>query len=142
VFSVPSASWKKVFPSVSITKLSANTVKVRFEGDTWSFRSQFNQCGIHGRFENSDGQVVPSTATQEEKRNADYVRLIKSINVQGPNERGFLENIFGNIIYKTTMLRVTWNGTCAAEEPVHAFKTMLERLPNVCLRAGSAVTNE
>ena len=133
---------KKVFPSISITKLSANTVKVRFEGDTWSFRPQFSLCGIHGRFENSDGQVVPSTATQEEKRNADYVRLIKSINVQGPKECGFLENLFGNIVYKTTMVRVTWIGTCAAEEPVHAFKTKLELLPNVCLRTESTVTNE
>jgi hypothetical protein len=142
VFSVPSASWRKVFPSISITKLSAETVSIRFEGDTWSFKAQFNQCGIHGRFENSDGQVVPSTATQEEKRNVDYVRLIKSINVQGPKECGFLENLFGNIVYKTTMVRVTWIGTCAAEEPVHAFKTKLELLPNVCLRTESTVTNE
>jgi hypothetical protein len=40
------------------------------------------------------------------------------------------------------MVRVTWIGTCAAEEPVHAFKTKLELLPNVCLRTESTVTNE
>ena len=70
VFSVPSASWRKVFPSISITKLSAETVSIRFEGDTWSFKTQFSQCGIHGRFENSDGQVVPlnGNSRREEER--------------------------------------------------------------------------
>jgi hypothetical protein len=136
VFSVPSVSWLKVFPEVSITKLSAATVKVRFGGDTWSFRSQFTNLGIPGLYENSDGQVVPSTASQEEKRSAEYVRLIKSINVKERDPREFLKNVFGNSLFKGTMVKVTWTGACTSEEPVHALKTTLEGIPNVCLRAG------
>jgi hypothetical protein len=70
IFSVPSVSWLKVFPEVSITKQSPDTVKVRFRGDTWSFKSQFFECGIPGRYEDSDGKVVPSTASLDEKKSA------------------------------------------------------------------------
>ena len=61
--------------------LSAATVKMRFAGDTWSLRYQFIQCGIPRRYEDSKGQVIPSTTSQEKKKNNDYVRQITSINV-------------------------------------------------------------
>jgi len=99
MFSVPSVSWLKVFPEVSITKLSPATAKVRFGGDTWSFRSQFTECGIPGRYEDSGGHVLPSTAGLEEKKSAEYVRLIKSINVEEDVPREFLKNIFGTTLY-------------------------------------------
>ena len=61
VFSVPIVSRLKVFPELSITKLSAATVKVRFGDDTRS-------CGIPGRYEGSGGQLIPSTASHEKKQ--------------------------------------------------------------------------
>ena len=134
--SATSVLWLKVFPEVSITKLSPATVKVRFGGDTWSFRSQFTECGIPGRYEDSDGHVLPSTASQEEKQSAGYVRLIKSINVEEDVPRELLKNVFGNTLYKGTMVKVTWAGPCKTEESVHALKILLEALPNVCIRAG------
>ena len=135
VFSVPSSSWLKIFPEVTITKISAASVKVRFGGDTWSFRSKFTERGIPGRYEDSDGQMVPSTASPEEKKNADYVRLIKSINVDEHIPREFLKFFFGNTLYKGTMVKLTWTGACKSEEPMHALKIMLEGIPSVCLRA-------
>ena len=89
-----------------------------------------------GRYEDSDGQVLPSTASQEEKKSAEYVRLIKSINVEEDVPREFLKNVFGNTLYKGTMVKVTWTGPCKSEEPVHALKILLDALPNVCIRAG------
>ena len=132
MFSVPSASWLKIYPAVSFEKLSSVTLKVRFEGDTWSFRSRFNAVGIPGRYEDSDGMVIPSTADDAEKKNASYVRIIKSINVEEPTSCAFLKKIFGDTVYKGTMVKVTWTGNCTEDEAVHGVMTTLKSIPNVC----------
>ena len=136
IFSVPSVSWLKVFPGVSITKQNPNTVRVRFGGDTWSFKSQFSECAIPGRYEDSDGKVVPSTASLDEKKSAEYARHIKSINVKGDVAGEFIRSLFLNTLYKGTMVKVTWTGPYKSEEPVHELKIKLEGLPNVRMRVG------
>ena len=80
--------------------------------------------------------MIPSTESQEEGNSAEYVRLIKSINIEEHVPREFLKNVFGNTLYKGTMVKVTWTGPCKSEEPVHALKILLEGIPNVCKRAG------
>ena len=79
--------------------------------------------------EDSDDQMIHSTASPEEKKNADYVRFINSINVDEHIPREFLKNIFGSSLYKGTMVKLTWTGACKSEEPVHAFRIMLEEIP-------------
>jgi hypothetical protein len=80
--------------------------------------------------------VLPSTASQEEKKSAEYVRLIKSINVEEHVSRELLKNVFGNTLYNGTMVKATWTEPCKSEEPGHTLKILLEDIPNGCKRAG------
>ena len=135
VFPLPSLARSGQFPLVNIQKLSTKTVKVRFEGNTFNFREGFTRCSIPGRYENKEGDAVPAPETAEEKKVATYIRIIKCIDVEVSAARDFLLGVFGDLVYKGTLVKVVWSGDCAEDEPVHAFQTALRAVPNVSLRA-------
>ncbi len=56
-------------------QLSTSTVKMRFEGDTDTFRAGFIRCSIPGRYEDKDGGMVDESSA-ESRTGLVYVRII------------------------------------------------------------------
>ena len=75
-FAIPGPQWHKKHASVEIKVLNKDEVRVRFEGDTWSFRSNFNALNVPGRYEDPSGQALPDDISVQEKKRACYVRII------------------------------------------------------------------
>ena len=76
-FAIPGPQWHKNHASMEIKVLSKDEVRVRFEGDTWSFRSNFSALNVPGRYETPSGEALPDGISLQEKKKACYVRIIK-----------------------------------------------------------------
>ena len=74
---IPGPAWSKRHASVSIKAFSDDEVHVRFEGDTMSFRANFSELNVPGRYENASGEALPEEISLQEKKKAFYVRIIK-----------------------------------------------------------------
>ena len=65
---IPGPAWSKRHAAVKMHVLTENTVQVRFEGDTISFRSQFGALGVPGRYETQHGAPLGDDISLEEKK--------------------------------------------------------------------------
>ena len=78
---------------MTIQSLSDEEVRVRFEGDTWSFKSNFASVNVPGRYETSDGAPLAKNASQLAKKKAFFVRIIKKWDVSDENKAEFLVDL-------------------------------------------------
>jgi hypothetical protein len=130
-FSIPGPAWSKFHAEVNINVQTNKTVRVRFHGDTYMFRSNFNDLGIPGRYEDLEGNVLCDTATDKEKREGLYVRVIKSWDVSMDDHKNHLLRMFQDSLYEHTLVQVTWAGVVEEATPVATLKKELEALKNV-----------
>ena len=100
IFKVPSPVWTLLYPVIEIQKLDSSEAKVRFEGDTLTFKGRFSDHGVPGRHEDASGNALPADATDEAKRAATYVRIIKAINVSENRKREFMVDLLKTSVYR------------------------------------------
>jgi len=133
VLSIPSVTWMKKYVEIVFETINRTEFHVRFHGDTWSFRTLFASHKIHGRFESKkDGEPLPEDASSADTRDANYVRLIKSIDVESDAHRTFLLEAIRTTLFKGTLVTIEWQGDYTEEDaPTSIFKEQLKLLPNV-----------
>jgi len=99
IFTVAGPSWSKMHPKIIFTRIDANYVHIRFEGETYLFRGAFGERNIQGRFEYPNGKPLPETASDQEKKGNIYARIIKKINVEEePKKKFLLEALATNVL--------------------------------------------
>ena len=125
---IPGPAWSKRHASVTIESLNAKEVRVRFEGDTWSFKSNFANVNVPGRYEMSDGTPLAENASQLEKKKAFFVRIIKRWDVSVDKQADFLVDMLLETIYENTLVVVKWTGDIKAATPVADLKRTSTRL--------------
>ena len=116
---------------MTITSLSDTEVRVRFEADTWSFKSNFATVNVPGRYEMSDGTPLADSTSQLEKKKAFFVRIIKKWDVSVDEQAEFLIEMLLETIYEKTLVVVKWTGDINASTPVANLKNSINALPNV-----------
>ena len=116
---------------MTIRSLSDEEVCVRFEGDTWSFKSNFANVNVPGRYEMSDGTPLAENASQLEKKKAFFVRIIKKWDVSDEDKAEFLVDMLKETIYENTLVVVTWIGDIKESTPVAELKKNVNELENV-----------
>ena len=91
---------------MTIRSLSDEEVCVRLEGDTWSFKSNFANVNVPGRYETSDGAPLPANTSQlEKKKNKGfYVRVIRKWDVSDEEKAKFLVDMIKRQSTKTPWL--------------------------------------
>ena len=128
---IPGHSWKKLHAEVAFEVLSDHELKVRFQGDTYSFRENFSALNVPARYERPNGEPLPEDAPSEEKKQCTYVRIIKSIDVKEPSKMSFLLRAIQTLVYENTIVAVLWKGPLEGECPVANFQKELLKLSNV-----------
>ena len=128
---IPGPAWSKRHASVKMHVLTENTVQVRFEGDTISFRSKFGALGVPGRYETSNGAPLPDDISLEEKKKASYVRIIKSWDVSDEEKCDFLIDMIRESIYENTLVVIQWLGDIKESTAVAVFEKSVTELGNV-----------
>ena len=73
VMSIPSPAWSRLYPHIKMEPVDATHLNVRCEGDTFSFKSQFNDFNVFGRYEAMDGTPLSEEASNLDKRQGQYV---------------------------------------------------------------------
>ena len=116
---------------MTIKSLSNTEVRVRFEGDTWSFTSNFATVNVPDRYEMSDGAPLAENASQLEKKKAFFVRIIKKWDVSVDKQAEFLVEMLLETIYENTLVVVKWTGDINASTPVADLKSSINALENV-----------
>ena len=102
---------------------------MRFVGDTITFKRLFNAHNIFGRYEDKDGIPLPADASNAAKQQANYVRIIKSINIANQAHKAFLLQMIMTTLFKGTLVVVEWVGPVPQEgDGVHVFKKELESI--------------
>jgi hypothetical protein len=130
IFTVPGPSWTKLHPHVLFEKIDEKNMKIRFEGETWTFKGPFHTHKIPGRYEKKDGTLLPEDASDTEKRSATYVRIIKKIDVAQIAQKNFVLQAVNTTVYNGTCFMMTWVGAYASGEAVRDFKDEIHKLPN------------
>ena len=132
VLSVPSPTWTKTYPKIVFERISAKSVKVRFEDETFSFKNLFIELTIPGRYETMDGFPLPLDASRAEKTVAKCIRVIKSVDIDKPDHKDFIMNLFGRSLLKDTLVIVEWCGDFETNvEELARFKKEVCNLTNV-----------
>ena len=116
---------------MTIQSLSKDEVRVRFEGDTWSFKSNFTKLGVPGRYETSDGVRLSDDPSLLEKKRAFFVRIIKKWDVSNEDKAEFLVDMLRETIYENTLVAVKWIGDIKESTPVAELKKNVNELENV-----------
>jgi hypothetical protein len=80
-FTIPGPSWLKLHATATIELLEGENVTVRFEGDTLTYKSNFSELKVPGRYEDTTGSAIADDASDDDKKKALYVRIIKSIDM-------------------------------------------------------------
>jgi hypothetical protein len=130
VFSVPGPTWSRRHPHVIFEKLDEKNIKLTFHGETMAFKHLFSTHKILGRYQLKDGITLPDDANDNEKRKADYVRIIKKINIESQLHKNFLVKALQHTVYYDTCFAMTWIGSYALGEPVSDFKNEVCQLAN------------
>ena len=128
---IPGPAWSKRHAFVSIHVLSEHEVQVRFEGDTYSFRSNFSALGVPGRFETPSGEPLPDDISLQEKKKAFFVRIIKKWDVDDAEKSAFLLDMIHEKIYENTVVVTQWFGDIEEATAVALFKDNVNKLENV-----------
>ena len=128
---IPGPAWSKRHACVKMRVLTENTLEVRFEGDTISFRSQFSTLAVPGRYESQHGEPLEDEISLEEKKKASYVRIIKSWDVTEEEKCDFLLEMLSESVYENTLVIVQWLGDIKESTAVAVFQTSVTELANV-----------
>ena len=134
-FAIPSPAWSKKHATLKVQELNDEELTVRFEGDTYSFRSNFMALGVPGRYETANGDPLPADASMDEKKKSSYVRIIKTWDVSGAEKNNFLLDMINKSVYENTLVKLEWYGNGAEGSAVAAFKDKLKKLENVVFGA-------
>ena len=103
-----------------------------FEGDTWSFKSNFANVNVLRRYETSDGAPLPANTSQlEKKKKGFYVRVIRKWDVSDEEKSKFLVDMIKETIYENTLVLVKWIGDIKESTPVAELKKNVNELENV-----------
>ena len=79
-------------------------LRIRFQGDTYSFRNNFVSLGVYGRFETQNGEPLPEDAPHDEKKRGMFVRIIKRIDVSQEEKANFLLQMIADTVYENTIV--------------------------------------
>ena len=130
-FAIPGPAWSKQHAEMTFEVLNQNELRIRFQGDTYSFRNNFSSLGVPGRYEKQNGEPLPDDAKHEEKKQGSFVRLIKKWDVRDKVKSKYLLEMIEDTVYENTMVAVFWKGCDEEKNPVTDFKEELLKLGNV-----------
>ena len=101
--------------------------------ETFSFKNLFIELTIPGRYETMDGIPLPLDASPAEKKVAKWIRVIKSVDIDKPDHKDFIMNLFGRSLLEDTLVIVEWCGDFETNvEELARFKKEVCNLTNVC----------
>ena len=128
---IPGHAWSKLHAEIRFEVLNKTELRIRFQGDTYSFRNNFVSLGVYGRFETQNGEPLPEDAPHDEKKRGMFVRIIKRIDVSQEEKANFLLQMIADTVYENTIVAVHWKGNDQEGNKVSEFKMELKKLGNV-----------
>ena len=108
VLSIPSPAWSKLLPHVCFEAVDATHLDIRCSGDTLSFKTPFNDFNVFGRYEAMDGSPLSEEASTYDKRQGQYVRILKNVDISDEPYKNFVLELLKNSVYKGTLLVMEW----------------------------------
>ena len=130
---IPGPSWLKLHAAATIELLEGENVQVRFEGDTLTYKSNFSELKVPGRYEDTTGSALSDDASDDDKKKALYVRIIKSFDMGNAPKQKYLVNMFKDSVYEGTRMSIAFRGACKPGSAIATFKEELKKLANVTL---------